>query len=71
MRKRLKKERNNRLWTQAYTAQKLGITERAYRHFEAGTHAPSYDTLIKLETLFGMSHKELLVQDCTPTTKAE
>ena len=55
-----------RKWTQAETAKKLGITERAYRHFEAGTRNPSYETVKKLRDLFGVPDEELLVPDSTP-----
>ncbi|SFU39370.1 DNA-binding transcriptional regulator, XRE-family HTH domain [Alicyclobacillus macrosporangiidus] len=69
MRTKLKQARKANGWTQAETAKRLGITERAYRHFEAGTRNPSYDTLVKLEQLFGMPHSELLVPDCTTDTE--
>ncbi|GMA49370.1 hypothetical protein GCM10025857_07270 [Alicyclobacillus contaminans] len=66
MRPRLKQERKARNWTQAETTKKLGITERAYRHLEAGTRNPSYETVKKLRHLFGVDDEELLAPDSTP-----
>jgi transcriptional regulator with XRE-family HTH domain len=43
----------------------LGISERAYRHLEAGTRNPSYKTVKKLRALFGIDDEELLVPDST------
>lgn len=71
MRPRLKRERTQRHWTQSYTAEQLGVTERAYRHFEAGTRTPRYETIVQLEALFGVPYKELLVQDDTPQRKVQ
>lgn len=65
MRPRLKQERITRKWTQAEVAQKIGITERAYRHLEAGSRNPSYETVKKLRELFGIPDEELLVPDST------
>ncbi|RIV26719.1 XRE family transcriptional regulator [Alicyclobacillaceae bacterium I2511] len=66
MRNRLKQERKAHKWTQAETARKLGITDRSYRHLEAGTRNPSYPTAKKLKKLFGVDDEELLVPDSTP-----
>ncbi|UOF90844.1 helix-turn-helix domain-containing protein [Fodinisporobacter ferrooxydans] len=64
MRPRLRQERNKRKWSQKYTAELLGMTERAYRHIEAGTRNPSYETVKKLRELFGVPDEVLLVPDC-------
>lgn len=48
-------------------AEAIGVTERAYRYIEAGQRNPSLGTAYKLEDLFGISSRELLVQeDSTP-----
>ena len=65
MRPRLRQERHQRKWTQRETAKRLGMTERAYRHLEAGTRNPSYSTAKKLEQLFDVRDTELLVPDST------
>jgi len=70
MRTRLKQTRKSKGWTQSGTAQKLGITERAYRHLEAGTRNPSYDTVKKLRALFDVPDEELLVPDSTPDNES-
>lgn len=70
MRLRLRQERKARHLTQAETAKLLGITERAYRHLEAGTRNPSKETIDKLEDLFGIPQRELLVPDSTPTNES-
>lgn len=63
LRQQLRQARKARHWTQKEAAKLLGITERAYRHFEAGTRNPRYSTLVRLEQVFEMSYKELLVPD--------
>ena len=70
MRPRLRQERKTRKWTQAETAAKLGISERAYRHLEAGTRNPSYETVKKLRALFEIDDEELLVPDSTPSNES-
>ncbi|MDR2648862.1 MAG: helix-turn-helix transcriptional regulator [Clostridiales bacterium] len=63
---RLKRERLLKGdWTQAYVAEQLGLTRQAFNQIETGKRKPSYEVMIKLENLFGMSHRELfsLVDD--------
>lgn len=71
MRNRLRQERKARRWSQRETAEKLGMTERAYRHLEAGTRNPSYATAKKLEKLFGVDDEELLVPDSNTDSNSE
>lgn len=52
-------ERSRRGWTQSYVAQKAGITRPMVVMLETGKRKPSYDVLVRLEDLFGMSHREL------------
>lgn len=37
----------------------IGITEEAIRLIEIGQRKPSYKVLVRLEDLFGMTHREL------------
>jgi transcriptional regulator with XRE-family HTH domain len=66
MRKRLIAERKARRWTQRFVAEQLGITISAYQHYEYGDREPSLSTANKLEDLFGIPQRELLVRDSTP-----
>jgi transcriptional regulator with XRE-family HTH domain len=57
---RIKLERLKRCnWTLEYVAQQIGITNQAVHLIENSQRKPSYETLIKLENLFGLSHREL------------
>lgn len=56
---RLTTERKQRDWTQVQVAQKLGISPQVVCDWEKGRSFPSRDSLIKLEDLFGMTHREL------------
>ena len=58
--RRLRSERN---LTQKQLAVDLGITERNYQHYEAGTKKPSFDGLIKLADLFNVPADYLLGRD--------
>ncbi len=68
MRHKLKQEREIRSWTQKYVAEKIGITVRAYQYYESGKRDPLLDTANKLEDLFGINQRELLVRNDTLTT---
>ena len=46
-------------WTQAYVAKRVGISLGSIKRIENGKINPRYDNLVKLEDLFGMSHREL------------
>jgi len=57
---RLKQERLIRTeWTLEYVASHLGITSQAVSLIELGKRKPSYDVLVKLEALFGLTHDVL------------
>ncbi|MDR0571092.1 MAG: helix-turn-helix domain-containing protein [Clostridiales Family XIII bacterium] len=56
----IKQERTKRGWTQQYVATQVGLTRTAIHDIENGLQAPSYKVLVKLENLFGMTHRELL-----------
>lgn len=55
-------ERQARGWSQAYIADAVGISRAAYNHIENNNRKPSYDVLVKLEDLFGLSHRELFAK---------
>lgn len=46
-------------WTQDYVAKRVGISLVSINRIENGKIKPRYDTLVRLEDLFGMSHREL------------
>jgi len=66
MRDRLRAERSKRGWTQVFVAQQIGITHRHYQNYEYGKKSPSLELANKLEDLFGVPQRELLVRNCTP-----
>ena len=47
-------------WTQVYVAKKIGVTSSIVSAYEKGTRQPSYEALIKLASLFGVSTDYLL-----------
>ena len=49
----LEQERIKRHWTQAYVAERVGITKGALNNLEKNKRKPSYDVLVKLLDLFG------------------
>lgn len=63
MRNRLISERKARKWTQRFVAEQLGITVRAYQYYERDERDPPKDTIDKLEDLFGIRQRELLVRE--------
>lgn len=63
---KLRSYRKARGWSQIYVAKEVGITARALRYIESGRKLPSLPTSNKLEDLFGVSNRELLVPDFTP-----
>ena len=55
----LRLERKKRKWTQEYVAAKVAETKQAVCNWEKCRSIPHRDILIKLENLFGLSHREL------------
>lgn len=55
-------ERLRQGWSQAYIASAVGISRAAYNHIENNNRKPSYEVLVKLEDLFGLSHRELFAE---------
>lgn len=65
----LQQERIQRQWSQKYVGKHIGITAEAVGMMETGKRRPSYDVLVKLENLFGMTHRELFA--AAPAEEAE
>ncbi len=55
----MRQERIRRGWTQEYVAQKCGVSMQTVCDWEKNRRKPSYDVLVKLENLFGLTHREL------------
>lgn len=55
----MRQERLRRGWTLEYVAKQVGISNVAIQYLETEQCKPSYDVLVKLEDLFGMTHREL------------
>jgi len=45
--------------TQKQVADMVGISERMYQHIEAGTRIGSFQTLLKIGTVFGKTVEEI------------
>ncbi len=58
----MKQERIKRGWTQEQIAHCIGITAEAVSMLESGQRKPSYEVLVKLEDLFGKTHRELFAE---------
>ena len=53
-------ERINKGWTLDYVSMQVGISNQAVSKIELmKTKNPSYNIIVKLENLFGLSHREL------------
>lgn len=59
MTRMMRKERIKRGWSCEFVAQSVGLSAEAIRLIETGERNPSYPVLVKLEDLFGMTHREL------------
>ena len=66
MTKKMRQERQKRGWTQLAVADSVGISREAIQQLETGATKPSYDVLVKLENLFGLSHRQLFADTETP-----
>ena len=56
----LKKLRNDHNMTQKDLADRLGLVKSTVAHYESGDKFPSYDSLIKIATLYNVSTDYLL-----------
>ena len=61
----IRQERIKKGWTQAYVGQQVGVSKQSIHDIETGKAKPSYDVLLKLENLFGKSHRDLFAQIST------
>ena len=59
MQLRIRQERINKGWTLEYVAKQVGITKSAVHDLETERCKPSYEVLVKIENLFGKTHREL------------
>lgn len=57
---RLKELRQERNWTQGQVAERVGVTPSVISAYETGIRMPSYEVLLKLVRLFGVSSDYLL-----------
>lgn len=55
----LKYERLRHGWSQDYVSDQIGVARSMVQMLETGQRRPSYPVLVKLENLFGMTHREL------------
>lgn len=66
----LRQERIKRGWTQDYVAKKCGVSCQTVCDWENSRRKPSYDVLVKLEDLFGFTHRQLF-REATPDKTKE
>ena len=57
---RLKELRRERNWTQGQVAERIGVTPSGISAYETGIRMPSYEALLKLIRLYGVSADYLL-----------
>lgn len=62
MKLNIRQERIKRGWACDYVAGIVGISDEAIRLIENGQRKPSYEVLVKLEDLFGKTHRELFAE---------
>jgi transcriptional regulator with XRE-family HTH domain len=55
--------------TQKQLAETIGIKERMYQHYEAGTHMPEFPIIIKLADYFNVSLDYLVGRSDDPTRR--
>lgn len=57
----IRQERIKKGWTIESVAKKIGISKQSMQRLETGENNPSYKVLMKLEDLFGLTHRELFM----------
>jgi len=60
---RLKKERENRDWSQTDLAEKIHVSRQSVSKWETGKNYPSIEVIIDLSDLFGITIDEMLRSD--------
>jgi len=63
MLERLKKERENRDWSQTDLAEKIHVSRQSVSKWETGKNYPSIEVIIDLSDLFGITIDEMLRSD--------
>ena len=61
--KRLRQTRMDKGLTQQKMADLLGVGLRSYQKYEQGERTPSFDSLVKIADIFGVSTDYLLCRD--------
>ena len=64
---RLRELRTARGWTQAQLSARLGVTKSVISAYETALRYPSYDILIRIAALFGVSSDYLLGNEAAQT----
>ena len=64
---RLRELRTARGWTQAQLSARLGVTKSVVSAYETAMRYPSYDILIRIAALFGVSSDYLLGNEAAQT----
>jgi len=67
---KLKSFRKRRGLTQKQVANLMGITVRAYQHYEQGARTPSLEKSSELAEIFGIKLDELSVRDSTTNSES-
>ena len=57
---RLRKQRLKNGWTLEYVAKRAGTTKQTIQRIETLKRKPSYDLLMKLQSIFNLYHCDLL-----------
>ncbi len=57
---RLKQLRNDKHWTQAQVARKIGVTASMVSSYETDIRLPSYEVMIRIADIFGVTVDYLL-----------
>lgn len=65
----IRQERIKRGWSCEYVAEQTNLTAEAIRLIETGERNPSYPVLVKLEDLFGLTHRQLFGAATSDITK--
>lgn len=60
---KLREARKTSNITQKNIADKLGISVRAYQHYEGGTREPNIETLVQLSVILNVSLDDLLCRE--------
>lgn len=66
MKTKIWQERIQRGCPRSYVAKMVGVSNEAIRLIENGKRKPSYEVLLRLEDLFGMTHRELFSWEREP-----